>query len=120
MGYGDGDYATMFPYAMPIVASVTIIAAALAIAGFAERREHLELAGRGERTAILVGVLQLLTLGTLSYLLPEARSTSTFLLLTLMALTFGVIAIVSAARLARDAAVVVEAAPPTIPSAQLL
>jgi hypothetical protein len=120
LGYGEGDYAMMFPYVMPIVASVTIIAAALAIAGFAERREHLELAGRGERTAVLVGVLQLLTLGTLSYLLPEARGTSSFLVLTLMALTFGVIALVSAARLARDAAVVVEAAPPTIPSAQLL
>jgi hypothetical protein len=114
------NFAAMFPYVMPLVGTATIIAAALAIAGFAKRRENLELAGRGERSAILVGVLQLLTLGTITYLLPEARSTSSFMLLTLMALTFGLIAIVSAARLARDAAVVVEAAPPTIPSAQLL
>ncbi|HEX7700181.1 MAG TPA: hypothetical protein VF403_05655, partial [Kofleriaceae bacterium] len=117
---GDENFAAMFPYVMPLVAAATIIAAAFAIAGFAKRRENLELAGRGERTAILVGVLQLLTLGTIVYLLPEARSTSSFLLLTLMALTFGLIAVVNAARLARDAAVVVEAAPPTIPSAQLL
>jgi hypothetical protein len=116
----DENFAAIFPYAMPLVAAATIIAAAFAIAGFAKRRENLELAGRGERTAVLVGALQLLTLGTVAYLLPEARSTSSFMLLTLMALTFGLIAIVNAARLARDAAVVVEAPPPTIPSAQLL
>jgi len=114
------SYATMFPYVVPVVATLSIIAGALAIAGFAKRRENLLLAARAERTAILVGVTQLLTLGILGYLLPEAHGTSSFLLLTLMALTLGLIAIVNAARLICDAAVVVETAPPTIPTAQLL
>ena len=119
--YFGENLAKLFPYALPIVAALAIIAAALAIAGFARRRENLELVGRGERTAILVGLLQLLSLGTLAYLVPEARSTTSLMLLILMALVFGLIAVVNAARLASDTAEVVDVAPgPVIPSATVL
>jgi apolipoprotein N-acyltransferase len=114
------SFATMFPYVLPLVATSSMIVGALAIGSFAKRREQLEIGARGDRAAILVGVMQLLAMGVTSYLLPEARSNSSALLLMLMALGFGLVAVVSMARLARDAALAVEAAPPELPSAQLL
>jgi len=116
----ESSFATMFPYLLPLVATASIIAGALAVSGFASRRGHLELEARGQRTAVLVGLMQLIAIGLTVWCLPEARSTSSFLLLTLMALVCGLIAIVSVARLARDAAYAVEAPPPELPSAQLL
>ena len=120
-GWGPAsNYASMFPYLLPLVATASIIAGALAISGFASRRGHLELAARGERTAVVVGLMQLFAMGVTVWCLPEARSTSSMVLLLLMALACGLIAIVSMARLARDAAYAVEAPPPELPSAQLL
>jgi hypothetical protein len=116
----DIGYATMFPYLLPLVAAASIIAGALAISGFANRRGHLELGARGERTAVIVGLMQLFAIGVTTWCLPEARSTSSVLLLLLMALACGLIAIVNMAHLARDAAYAVEAPPPVLPSAQLL
>jgi hypothetical protein len=116
----ESGYATMFPYLLPLVATASIIAGALAVSGFASRRGHLELAARGERTAMIVGVMQLFAIAVTTWCLPEARSTGSALLLMLMALVFGLIAVVSMAHLARDAAYAVEAPPPELPSAQLL
>jgi hypothetical protein len=123
-GYGGEDYlaklATAFAVVAPLVAATSVIAMALGIAGFATRRESLELAGRGQRTAILVGLLQLASLGIATYMLPEVRSAGSFVLVTLTAVVLGLVAIVNAARLARDAASLVEPEPTSIPTATAL
>ncbi len=116
---GDASIATTFAIALPLVATTSMIAMAIAIGGFADRLGHQELAARGQRTALQIGMLQLGVLAITNLIVPEVHSAGTYLVVVIGALVCGVVATINLARLANDASTLVEP-PPMAPTAKVV
>lgn len=114
------DAASAFAIVLPLVASAAIVTWTVGVAGLAVRRERLDLSERAHRTGMWFVVLWAANLGVTQWLLPEARSDGSALLLLLLALACGLAAIINAARLARDTAELGNVEQTTIPTATML
>jgi len=114
------DAASAFAILLPLVASGAIVMWTVGVAGLAVRRERLDLSERAHRTGMWFVILWVANLGVTQWLLPEARSDSSALLLLLLALACGLAAIINAARLARDTAELGNVEQATIPTATLV
>jgi hypothetical protein len=109
-----------FGLVVPLVALAAIVAWTVGVGGFAIRRERLDLSERAQRTAILFVVLSAANLVVLHWLLPEARSDGSAVLVLLVALVCNMAALTSAARLAGDAAELGNVDQHTIPTATMV
>lgn len=114
------DAATAFAIVLPLVSSAAIVLWSIGVGGFAVRRERLDLSERAHRTGMWFVILWVANLGVMQWLLPEARSDSSAMLLLLLALACGLVAIVNAARLARDTAELANVPQATIPTATIV
>lgn len=114
------EAATAFAIVLPIVAAGSIVVWSTGVAAFATKRERLDLSERAHRTALWFVVLTAASLGVTLGLLPEARSEGSLMLLMLLALVCGLVAIVNAARLARDTAELANVPEATIPTATIV
>ena len=114
------DEASAFAILLPLVASAAIVLWTIAVGAFAVRRENFGLSGRAHRTGMWFVILWVANLGVMQWLLPEARSDGSVMLLLLLALACGLVAIVNAARLARDTAELANVPQATIPTATVL
>ena len=116
----SADTASAFTIVLPLVAAAGIVLWTTGVGGLALRRERLDLSERATRTAMWFVALSGAGLGVTQGLLPEARSDSSALLLLLLALACGLVAIVNAARLARDTAELGNIEQATLPTATML
>jgi hypothetical protein len=113
-------FATSLTVVVPLVAIAASIALALAISGFAKRRGNVELATRGQSTAILVGTLQVGALVVANMLIPAAPSEAALGMVILGGVVAGIIVLAKVANLAADARELVDEQPPAIPVARIV
>ncbi len=110
----------MFTIVVPLVAIGSLIAVAVAIRGFANRRGNFELATRAQHSAVLVATLQLGALVVVTQAVPGMRSAAGLAIVIIGGVIAGLVAISNVARLASDARALVDESPPTIPAAQIV
>jgi hypothetical protein len=123
---GDFPYDTArivveaFEYLLPLVALAAIAAWTVGVDGFATRRERLDLAERAQRTAVLFIVLSFASFAVTKWLLPDARTDSSKMLVMLVAVVCGAFAFFNAARLAGDTAELGNVEDSKLPTATVL
>jgi len=109
-----------FEYLLPMVAAAAVAAWTVGVDGFATRRERLDLSERAQRTAVLYIVLSFASYAVSRWLLPDARTDGSRMLVMLVALICGVVALLNAARLASDTAELGNVEQPSIPTATIV
>lgn len=114
------DTASAFAIVLPLVAAAGIVLWTTGVGRLALGRDRIDLSERASHTAMWFVALTGASLGIAQGLLPEARSDGSVLLLLLLTLVCGVVALVSAARLARDTAELGDVAQATLPTATML
>jgi len=120
MGDRSENLATAFSVVGPFVAAGAVVAAAIAIGGFANRRQQLDLGTRAQTVGIVFVMLTGANLAVMTWMLPEARSEGSAILILLLALGCAIASVVMFARLARDAAALVDSGGTTLPTATML
>lgn len=116
----DSGIATAFSIVAPFVAAAAVVAATIAISGFANRRQQLDLGTRAHTVGVVFVLLQAANLAVMHWMLPEARSNGSGLMILLLALGCALAGIVMFAKLARDAAALVTDHAPKLPTATML
>ena len=114
------EMASAFAIVIPLVAAAAIVVWTTGAGGLAFRRERLDLSERAHRTAIWYVVLTAASLAVSQWLIPEARSDGSALLLLMLALACGSVAVVNAASLAGDTAELGNVEQAVIPTATML
>jgi hypothetical protein len=109
-----------FEYLLPLVALAGIAAWTVGVDGFATRRERLDLAERAQRTVVLFIVLSFASFAVTKWLLPDARTDGSKMLVMLVAVVCGAVAFFNAARLAGDTAELGNVEESKIPTATAL